>query len=213
MKPIPLFCGAFVFFFAATSTRASDSELSKWDVTVKTGGIVGSISAIPLQSSPDAALSAAQSYSFGGIPVEFGWNRDLSESLSLFLGGGLVADPGSFQISRTQANGELAYHLLGGSRRVIRENNAAIVISREPTNLSLLLNFGYQNYSALDKTTGASVQGSVFVIEAGLQYRFDTAEDAAWALELLQTVVPLPASAENVTPSNLSFLVNYRFYI
>jgi hypothetical protein len=214
-----LLIAAFLFMALVPPHALWADDLgSAWDLSFKFGMTFGSVSSLGLPSTATnngtpIASNVPTVYTFGGVPLEIGINRDLSSSFTAYLGFQVLADVVNMGIDRTAFNLEIAYHLFGGARRIVKDIGGTEVILREPSNFSLVAQGSFQQYGARTKSGDTELTGSAFALEGGLQYRFDTSEESAIAIELLTTIVPLPASAEQTSPSLTTLVFSYRFFL
>jgi hypothetical protein len=194
--------GSIVVFFV-NAARADDSI----DLTIRTGAAFGTITYI---NDNNKVIRGG----FGGIPFDGLWNRGLSRSMSMVLGGGVLLDLKNSQLIRQSLGGGISWHVLGGPRRYAREGVAAGFVTRSTSSLSLLTYGNLQNFAATDAAnTKTQVAGSVFAVDIGLEYRFDLSDVNAVTVEFLNSVFSIPASVSRIKPTATELLFGWRTFI
>jgi hypothetical protein len=157
------------------------------------------------------------SYGYAGFPVDLEYHLDLTRSLSAGADLSFVLDPVNLQITRTGFEFTGAYHLLGGSRRIVHSYGDIEIAASDPYDLSLGVRIGFQHYSAstTDPTTGNAVTaiGSVFETLVGLQFRQDLSPRSSIEVEVYTTALSLSASVELLTSSYVITLLSWRFFL
>lgn len=197
---------SFVLGLAGIAAGASKGN-NEQDVSFKIGGSVGSI------HRPERNGVTDKTFQVGGLPLGIAWNHDASFHLSTTINAQLMIDVPNSQVMRQGVEGGMAYHILGGARRIV--NNASDVrsISTSPFNLSLLGRMGIFNYSASTKNKPVeNVAGSVLEARTGIEYRKDLSEVSALGTELLATLFTLPASTERLAPRFIEWSFFWRMY-
>ncbi len=199
-----------LLFCASGVCYSSVEEKNYWDLSFQTGVTSGTIT----QLTPNTAAGAlGGSFGYGGIPLALLINRDVSNGLTLFGGVHFVADLTNSQITQTGLEIGFAAHLLGGARRLVDDNPTFQVVKRNSYNLSVVLSGGYFHYEVSDALGINSVIGSTFESLIGLQYRTDISENGAIVVELGNTLLAFPASADHTKTSRMEFGVSYRFFL
>jgi len=202
---------ALLLFLAPPALAAERTPL---DFSVKTGVTAGKL--IRELSTAEGIDKPAMELDYGGLPLAGALNIDLSRSFTMSAEIHFIADFLNVQLTETGVHVGLAYHLLGGSRRVSTDLGYAEIVHREPYNFSLLFRVAYSHFNAsprLNPTVEEVVNGSAFESMAGIQFRQDIGERSALALEGFLTVSSLPATSERVKTNRMEFILSYRFFL
>ena len=199
------FLGLTTAIFSLAIPVAQAEDLGS-DVGFKIGGSVGTVSI--------ADDKGTKIFSFGGMPFGMAWYKDLSAKWAGTLQAMAMFDLRNTQLIRQGVEGGVAFHLLGGPRRMGQEGHEAGFVSRSPMALSLALRGGVQHYAATDKEhTSERVSGSAFEAKSGLEYRREMTAESAITIDLLATIFSIPASVERLTPRTVELVFGWRTYL
>ena len=177
------------------------------DMTFRTGVALGTIT---FTTEDDKSVTAT----YGGIPLEAIWNRGLSKSLSLRVGGGAVLDLKNMQLIKQGFLTGIAWHLLGGPRSYAQEGTAAGFVTRSRNAITLLAYGGFQNFAATDADNPkTSVSGSVFESSLAMEYHHDFSDKNGVTVELVSSVYSLPASTSRIKTSYYGLIFGWRTFI
>ena len=191
------------------STLPAFSALAEetFDVTFRTGAAFGSLTFL---DDNDQQVTG----SFGGIPLGAMWNRGLSRTASLRLGGGVLLDLKNSQLIKQGIAAGFAWHVLGGPRRFSREGATAGFVTTSQSSVSIITYGGLQNFAATDaENTKTKVAGSVFEVDLGLEYRYDFTDVTAATIELASSIYTLPASVSRIKPATYELIFGWRSFI
>ena len=187
---------------------AKNALSDQYDISLKTGGHTGQITEPPKEKG-----ATPKRFGFGGAPIALVFNKDSSLSMSVLLEIGFIMDVQSQQVTKQGFYGGVAYHVMGGARRIVQESDFATISRANPYNLSLVFMGGLQNFSASEAdNTNESVAGAIFETVGGLQYRYDL-WDASVGIEFLQILVTLPASTERLSTVGTTIGFFWRTFI
>src|SRR5258708_6766994 len=104
-----------------TSAPAHAFDFSVLDLGVKTGIIIGTLK----------SANEPNPFNYGGFPVILAYNLDLTRKLAVSAEMGFILDTTNFQITRSGLDFVVAYHLLGGSRRIVHTYGNIEVAARD----------------------------------------------------------------------------------
>lgn len=203
----PWWCACLALMLAGRLS-AAENDIS-YDLTFKTGLAAG---IVKQSRSNDTGLRSSQSFNLGGIPLALAYYRDLMPSLTTIVQGQMLLDLVNQQISRRGIEGGLAYHVIGGVRRIeVGAKGKFHQVSQSKMNLSLSLREGLFSYEASNKkTTATELAGATFETRGGVEYRRDLGENSALTVELISTLFSVRASRERIEPVMTELLMGYR---
>ena len=79
--------------------------------------------------------------------------------------------------------------------------------------IAFLMAAAMDSYSASDnRVNGAKIDGSVFAVPVGFEYRFAKSIKSAITLSLTTTAFSIPSSVQRITPALHQGLVGWRTY-
>ena len=196
--------------FLSSSQLIAGSDGNRYDVSTKVGGSLGTIT-IESQSKAAANKSKIESYQLGGIPIYFSFNFDIFERLSLNLGPGLLLDAPNSVILRQSFELGAVFHVLGGARRLERAGNAVSIVASSPSNVSLGIRTGLNNYGT--RIEQVEFNGSAFETKIGIEYRKDNSPDSAYGSEVYATVLTMPSSVTRIRYKAFEVLAFWRLFL
>jgi hypothetical protein len=202
-------CACLVLSAARPGLAAEDSG---WlDVAIKTGFSAG----IAKQSKTNEnGIVSSKSYNLGGIPVAAAFYRDVMPSLTATFQGQLLLDLVNQQMTRKGVEAGVAYHLIGGVRRLELGSKGRLhQVSRSKTSLSLAIREGLFLYEAINKQTSVKdLNGTTLETKGGLEYRRDLGENSALTFDLMSTLFAVRISVDRVEPVMAELLFGYRAF-
>lgn len=203
-----------VFILGLSSSHASEvtSDKPDLDFSVKFGMTSGSLHQAA-SSVPNQETDAADITGYAGSPIVLSWNNDLSSKLTLSVDLSLVADFKNQLLAEKGFYISLAYHLMGGPRKIYEDLGFARVIRENPYNFSLVARIGYTIFEVANKDVSLLIRGATFETMFGIQFRQNIGEKSAIALEYLMDMMSLPANAPAVTCKRTAILLSYRFFL
>jgi hypothetical protein len=199
-----------LIWFLSSSSLFAGSDGNRYDVSTKIGGSLGSIT-IESQSKVAANKSKKDSYQLGGIPIYFSFNYDIFEHLTLNLGPGLLLDAPNSVILRQSFELGAVFHVLGGARRLERAGNAVSIVASSPSNVSIGLRTGLNNYGT--RIEQIEFNGSAFETKIGIEYRKDNSPDSAYGSEIYATVLTMPSSVTRIRYKAIEVLAFWRLFL
>jgi hypothetical protein len=194
-------------FCVQSSAAGPSNEQSQWDLGLRTGLVVGTVTQTDVDSGTD------RRFKYGGIPLAFVFSNNLSTKLTFHLEPNIVADISNKQITRKGIDIGFSYHLNGGSRRVVTDLGHAHIVSAEDNDLSIITRIGFHGYSATAETTVDSIEGSLLQLALGLQYRFEVSDNSSLTTEVGYSVFGLPSGPERLATALLDIGLTWRFFI
>lgn len=197
----------FILVFLLASPGWGANPDTGIDLSLHLGGMFGTL------SEQDPVSQNTTNFGYGGIPMGIGWTRDFFRWFSVQVAAHFVLDLVNAQITRTGLDVGFAFHLLGGARRTFTTYGDSELMVRDPYNVSLVLRTGFHSYNATAQVGDASVTGSIFDNAIGVQYRFDTSPDNAFAVEAFVPIYNLPAGSERITSFIVTVLGSWRFFL
>lgn len=196
----------------ALADAAPVVEKTDWDVSIKFGQTSGTVT--QLASNVEGSETAgAVLNGYAGNPIVVGLNFDVDLKLTLGIELALVGDFTNKLLAEKAFYGTVAYHLMGGSRRVKQDLGFVRFVRENPYNLSLVGKVGYTLIDVNNPELLQKISGHVFETMVGIQFRQNIGEKSAIALEFLTDMLTLPATAPQVTCKRTVILLSYRFFL
>ena len=150
---------------------------------------------------------------YAGNPIAIGLNFDVDLKMTLGVEMVLVGDFTNQLLAEKAFYGSVAYHIMGGSRRVKQDLGFVRFVRQNPFNLSLVGRIGYTLIDVNGPELLQKISGHVFEAMVGIQFRQDIGEKSAIAFEFLTDMLTLPATAPQVTCKRTVILLSYRFFL
>jgi hypothetical protein len=190
------------------ATGRSEGEVvddgRRWDIGLQIGTRAGGV----FKGSSTTAKV------YGGFPVAVVLHEPIARNLLLAISVQGTVDLGNFQMSSQGLDLGLHYVIWGGLRRRVSDFGEIKLLSENPFDLSLVLRAGIHSYGAVSKTNASdSLTGTVYETMGGISYRHDISVGSAFYVQLLTTLLNMPASTERINPSLFEFNLGWRFYL
>lgn len=196
---------ATLFLCSASTVRAD--VFDGLDVGTGSGGVAGRV------SSRDSE-GETHKFRIGGLPFVAMLNRDLASQWTGSLQAQVLLDAVNRQMIRQGFSGTLAYHFLGGSRRIATASDVAKELATNRYNVSILVRGGVFSYAATERNDPKSrLSGSVWEMASGLEYRKTVSEKSAFGASAISTVVTLPASVDRLSARVVEVMAFWRVYL
>lgn len=197
---LKIFVGVLI---SGTCHGAGIELLSGQDVSIETGGMVGSVSSSELKNGTPVP--------FGGAIIGVIFNKDFSNSYTGFLEPQVAIDGTTQTVLKKGMNVGMAWHLVGGARRMNAKVPVAHFEETNASNLSLIARTGYFSFSAQPSTVGAkALLGAVIENCAGFEYRHDVFSSSALGMRLMKSLITFPTSVENLRTDYLEVAMFWR---
>lgn len=199
---------AAVVFAVATCSVARGADVVSMlpfteDFSVQTGAAVGTVQVDGINDDKPAP--------FGAGTVGVGFNKDLSYKWATFAELQVGADLSNMEVVRQGGGLAIAWHIMGGQRRLVETLPTGIVVQRSVRNISMLMRSGYNQYSAKPATVGAKeLKGATLEISPGFEARFDMGETAALGFRVYKSVIAFPVGAEKIAADMAEALMFVR---
>jgi len=176
-----------------------------WSLSLQGGGSVGTVS-IPEQETDEVSQSE-KTITLGGFPLIVNATIDSSNHLAFAAGGSLLFDIPNSQVSQQSIHSAIHWHLLGGARELIagEPTKDFYIVSRTTKQLSLVLQGVLIRYAASSKNLKTKITGSTFEIRSGLRFRYDFGLLNAGGMEILGTLLSIPADEERLKSQTIEF--------
>lgn len=201
------FKASIATFFLCTASAGMADVFDGLDVGAASGGVAGHV------SSTDSD-GKSRNFRIGGMPFVAMLNRDLASQWTGSLQGQVLLDAVNRQMIRQGFSGTLAYHVLGGSRRIVNASDVAKEVATNRYNVSVLVRGGVFSYAATESDDPkARLSGSVWEMASGLEYRKTVSEKSAFGASAISTVVTLPASVDRLSARVVEVLAFWRVYL
>ena len=201
-----------VTLLSTVAHAAQSNERVPLDFSIRLGMTSGVLTraASNNESSTDGGELVVPDYK--GNPISLGINYDAGPDLTLSaelwmvaIGTSILAEKGLFFAA--------ANHLMGGARYLAEDLGFARIVRRNPYNLSFGARVGYNIIEYSNADNSKNVNGAMFEVMMGIQFRQDISENSAIALEYYMTMLSLPANNPLVTIKRTAILLSYRFFL
>lgn len=201
------FVVAILCMLSSAATVAKADAFDGLDVATGSGAVMGTVIATDSDGT-------TRRFTTNGIPFVAMLYRDLASHWTGNLQAQVLLDLRNQQMIRQGFAGTMAYHVLGGARRIVSANDVVRNISTSRYNLSLLLRGGVFNYAATDRENPKlRLSGSVWEMASGLEYRWTMSDTSAVGASVLGSVITLPASVDRLTARTVEVLGFWRVYL
>ena len=211
MKKLLLIAGALTLL-STVSHAAPSSERVPLDFSIRVGTTGGTLEKAASSDDSGTVTGELKIPDYKGNPISLGINYDAGPDLTLSaelwmvaVGTSLLAEKGLFFGA--------AYHLMGGARYLAEDMGFARTVRRNPYNLSLGARVGYNLVEYAISDNSQTINGAMFEVLMGIQFRQDIGENTAIALEYFMTMLSLPATNPLVTMKRSAILLSFRFFL
>lgn len=189
--------------YAGAASGAGIELLSGQDVSIETGGMVGTVSSSEVKKGAPVP--------FGGAIMGVIFNKDFSNAYTGFIEPQIAIDGATQSVLKKGVNVGMAWHLLGGARRLTDKVAVAHFEESNASNLSVIARTGYFSFSAQPSTVGAkALLGAVIENCIGFEYRYDVFNSSALGFRLMKSLITFPTSVENLRTDYLEVALFWR---
>jgi hypothetical protein len=161
-----------------------------------------------------ATIGQSEDIAFGGLNSGVKVSRSSSQNWSWFVGANLLLDLANSRIIGKGVNIGYVYYLVGGPRYIADQIGSATLYVRHKLSIGFLLESHYLLYHAVDANIKTKqIQGAVLDNKAGLEIMTSLSPTTSFDITVRGSVMPLPASEDNLVVSAVDLLFGLRLLL